>query len=133
MTNVLNFLKDQKIDIAKVKRVVISQQKISSTSYPNAHSRKSQGDAWRDRGYKRAKEQQQNEGYIKLERGFANIPLSGIDVPFQSRYLWAGIMSFRACKITQILYVSHEYAQLIYDQTSSPRTYPVRIDLEFSD
>ena len=47
--------------------------------------------------YKRAQEQQKNEGYIKLERGFATIPLPGIDVPFHSRYLWAGVMPFRAC------------------------------------
>ena len=45
----------------------------------------------------KAQEQQKNEGYIKLERGFATIPLPGIDVPFHSRYLWAGVMPFRAC------------------------------------
>lgn len=48
--------------------------------------------------FERAKEQQRAEGYIKLERGFATIPLPGIDVPFHSRYLWAGVMPFRACK-----------------------------------
>src|ERR1700728_3701028 len=53
--------------------------------------------------YERAKEQQRNEGYIKLERGFATIPLPGIHVTFHSRCLWASIMLFRACKITQIL------------------------------
>lgn len=37
-------------------------------------------------------------GHITLERGFATIPLPGIDVPFHSRYLWAGVMPFRACK-----------------------------------
>ena len=45
----------------------------------------------------KAQEQQNHEGYIKLERGFATIPLPGIDVPFHSRYLWAGVMPFRAC------------------------------------
>ncbi|KAG1761973.1 hypothetical protein EDD22DRAFT_1029606, partial [Suillus occidentalis] len=43
-----------------------------------------------------AKEQQRAEGYIKLERGFATIPLPGIDIPFHSHYLWAGVMPFRA-------------------------------------
>jgi hypothetical protein len=38
------------------------------------------------------------EGLINLERGFATIPLPGIDVPFHSHYLWAGVMPFRACK-----------------------------------
>ncbi|KAJ7769033.1 fatty acid synthase, partial [Mycena olivaceomarginata] len=98
MTNVLNFLKVQKIDIAK----------------------------------------QKAEGHIKLERGFATIPLPGIDVPFHSRYLWAGVMPFRAYQrreseprhvigkyipnlIAIPFAVTKEYAQIIYDQTSSPR------------
>ena len=51
-----------------------------------------------DSCFTKAKEQQAAEGYIKLERGFATIPLPGIDVPFHSRYLWAGVMPFRACK-----------------------------------
>ena len=48
--------------------------------------------------FDRAKEQQEAQGRIVLERGFATIPLSGIDVPFHSRYLWAGVLPFRACK-----------------------------------
>lgn len=47
--------------------------------------------------FEKAQEQQKAEGYIKLERGFATIPLPGIDVPFHSRYLWAGVLPFRAC------------------------------------
>lgn len=50
--------------------------------------------------FERAKDQQKAEGYIKLERGFATIPLPGIDVPFHSRYLWAAVMSFLACKLS---------------------------------
>jgi len=30
--------------------------------------------------------------------GLATIPLSGIDVPFHSRYLWSGVIPFRACE-----------------------------------
>ena len=48
--------------------------------------------------YDKALEKQKEDGFIKLERGFATIPLPGIDVPFHSRYLWAGVMPFRACK-----------------------------------
>jgi len=36
-------------------------------------------------------------GYITLERGIATITLLGIDVPFHSRYLWAGVLPFHAC------------------------------------
>jgi len=50
--------------------------------------------------FEKAQEQQKTEGYIKLERGFATIPLPGIDVPFHSRYLWAGVLPFRACMLT---------------------------------
>jgi fatty acid synthase subunit alpha, fungi type len=57
----------------------------------------------------RSKEQQQAEGYIKLERGFATIPLPGIDVPFHSRYLWAGVMPFRACKLFHLFYLLPEF------------------------
>lgn len=49
--------------------------------------------------FEKAQEQQKAEGgYLKLERGFATIPLPGIDVPFHSRYLWAGVLPFRACE-----------------------------------
>lgn len=50
-----------------------------------------------DECLRRALEQQKAEEYIHLERGYATIPLPGIDVPFHSRYLWAGVMPFRAC------------------------------------
>ena len=58
-----------------------------------------------DNSYQKALELQKSEGYIKLERGFATIPLPGIDVPFHSRYLWAGVMPFRACKSLFISFV----------------------------
>ena len=48
--------------------------------------------------FKHAKAQQKAEGYIKLEQGFTTILLPGIDVPFHSHYLWAGVMPFCACK-----------------------------------
>jgi hypothetical protein len=50
-----------------------------------------------DECYQKALDLQKSEGHITLERGFATIPLPGIDVPFHSRYLWAGVMPFRAC------------------------------------
>lgn len=42
------------------------------------------------------KKQGAEDGYAILECGFAIIPLSGIDAPFHSRYLWAGVVPFRA-------------------------------------
>lgn len=60
-----------------------------------------------DSCFTRAREQQQAEGYIKLERGFATIPLPGIDVPFHSHYLWAGVMPFRACEYSSRCVFAH--------------------------
>ena len=52
-----------------------------------------------DNSFEVAKKQKAAQGgYITLERGIATIPLPGIDVPFHSRYLWAGVLPFRACK-----------------------------------
>ncbi|KAG5638483.1 hypothetical protein H0H81_012415 [Sphagnurus paluster] len=131
MTNVLNYLKVQKIDIAKL-----------TETYTVEKVKEMLGEIVKS-CYEKAIEQQKAEGYIKLERGFATIPLPGIDVPFHSRYLWAGVMPFRAYLSKKInpthlnpdmlvgkyipnliakpFDVSKEYAQIIYDQTSSPR------------
>ena len=103
LTNVLNYLKIQKIDFEKVCPMefitflltlllcqLAQQLSLEKVKEMLADIVKSCND--------KAKEQQASEGYIKLERGFATIPLPGIDVPFHSRYLWAGVMPFRACK-----------------------------------
>ncbi|KAJ6624064.1 fatty acid synthase [Mycena sp. CBHHK59/15] len=131
MTNVLNYLKVQKIDIAKLTETftVEKVKEMLGDIVTECHTR--------------ATEHQKAEGHIKLERGFATIPLPGIDVPFHSRYLWAGVMPFRAYLSKKInvahlnpdmligkyipnliaipFAVTKEYAQIIYDQTSSPR------------
>ncbi|KAF7965824.1 hypothetical protein HWV62_41719, partial [Athelia sp. TMB] len=131
MTNVLNYFKVQKIDIGKM-TVKFGMEKVKEML--NDIVTECSG---------RAQAQQKAEGQIKLERGFATIPLPGIDVPFHSRYLWAGVMPFRAylskkINVAQVnpdvligryipnlvaktFDVTQEYAQLIYDQTSSPR------------
>ncbi|KAI0342734.1 fatty acid synthase [Trametopsis cervina] len=131
MTNVLNYLKLQKIDLVKLTETfTVDQVKEMLAEII-------------DSSYKSAQELQKTEGYIKLERGFATIPLPGIDVPFHSRYLWAGVMPFRAYLSKKInpahldpdtligkyvpnliakpFEVTKEYAQIIYDQTLSPR------------
>jgi hypothetical protein len=35
---------------------------------------------------KMAEERKEKEGFFKIERGKATIPLNGIDVPFQAKY-----------------------------------------------
>ncbi|KZT67951.1 hypothetical protein DAEQUDRAFT_367722 [Daedalea quercina L-15889] len=131
MTNVLNYLKIEKIDIQKLtEKFTIDQVKEMLGEII-------------DSCYTKAKQLQETEGYIKLERGFATIPLPGIDVPFHSRYLWAGVMPFRTYLskkinaahlnpdtlvgkyvpnlVAQPFEVSKDYVQLVYDRTLSAR------------
>ena len=99
MTNVLNYLKAQKIDLAKVCPIYLcTSLRITENyclkliqTYSIEKVKEMLGDIIKS-CHEKAKEQQQaDSGYIKLERGFATIPLPGIDVPFHSRYLWAGV------------------------------------------
>ncbi|KAL1666812.1 acyl transferase domain-containing protein, partial [Schizophyllum commune] len=131
LTNVLNYLKVKKVDIVQLTQ----QFSVEKVKEMLGEIIKSSHDS--------AVEKQKSDGYIILERGFATIPLPGIDVPFHSRYLWAGVMPFRTYLskkinpahlnpdtlvgkyipnlIAQPFDVSREYAQIIYDRTSSPR------------
>jgi len=75
--------------------------------------------------FEKAQEQQKTEGYIKLERGFATIPLPGIDVPFHSWYLWAGVLPFRACMlIYPTMSFSFELIFFIYRSFQENQSYP---------
>jgi fatty acid synthase subunit alpha, fungi type len=102
LTNVPNYLKVQKIDIAKVRcelslpSYLYADLYQLTETYSVENVKEMLGDVV-TKCFDRAKAQQMSKGYIKLERGFATIPLPGIDVPFHSRYLWAGVMPFRAC------------------------------------
>jgi fatty acid synthase subunit beta len=102
LTNVLKYLKVQKIDIAKVRCKLFLASYLYADSYQLTETysvekvKETLGDIYAECS-DRAKAQQMSEGYIKLEREFATITLPGIDVPFHSRYLQAGVMLFRAC------------------------------------
>jgi fatty acid synthase subunit alpha len=103
MTNVLNYLKVKKVDLAKVSPTVCAvsiDTHVSQLSekFTIEEVKKMLGEII-DSCFSSAQEKQKKDGYIVLERGFATIPLPGIDVPFHSRYLWAGVMPFRACKL----------------------------------
>ncbi|EGF98545.1 uncharacterized protein MELLADRAFT_79679 [Melampsora larici-populina 98AG31] len=131
LTNVLNFLKIQNIDIAKLQAMMLLEEvKDKLTEIV-------------DECHKESVAKEKKDGFIVLERGFASIPLPGIDVPFHSRYLWAGVMPFRAYLskklnpahlnpelligkyipnlIAEPFQISREYADRIYQQTNSPR------------
>lgn len=131
LTNVLNLLKVQKIDLVKLAEIMTIEEvreKLVEII---------------DGCWEMMLAKEKETGTIVLERGFATIPLPGIDVPFHSRYLWPGVLSFRNYLskkinvgdlnpdrligkyipnlIAEPFAVSREYAQKIYDQTQSPR------------
>jgi fatty acid synthase subunit beta len=90
LTNVLNALKAQKIDLEKLAGMMSVEElkeKLAEII---------------DGAWDMAVEKEKKDGAVILERGFATIPLPGIDVPFHSRYLWPGVMSFRNYLIKKI-------------------------------
>ncbi|KAH8117927.1 fatty acid synthase [Phellopilus nigrolimitatus] len=125
LTNVLNYIKVEKVDIAKLtEKFSVEQVKEMLGEIIKSC-------------FKKAEDQKAAEGFIKLERGFATIPLPGIDVPVPLA-LPLGRHLSKKINIAQInpdmligkyvpnlvakpFEVNREYAQLIYDQTLSPR------------
>jgi fatty acid synthase subunit beta len=90
LTNVLNMLKAQKIDLQKLSSMMSVEElkeKLSEII---------------EGCWDLAVEKEQKDGGVVLERGFATIPLPGIDVPFHSRYLWPGVLAFRNYLIKKI-------------------------------
>ncbi|ODV91402.1 hypothetical protein CANCADRAFT_32053 [Tortispora caseinolytica NRRL Y-17796] len=81
MTNVLNILKVQKIDISKLMET-LGLEKVTE------HLTEIVSDV--------AQKSLEKPQPIDLERGFAVIPLKGISVPFHSTYLRNGVKPFRS-------------------------------------
>ncbi|KAK9446830.1 acyl transferase domain-containing protein [Limtongia smithiae] len=128
MTNVLNFMKVQKIDLDKLMQTMsLEDVKAQLTEIVTEIAKKSE-----------AKPQP-----IDLERGFATIPLKGISVPFHSTYLRSGVKPFnrfllkklpqQAVKPANLIgkyipnltakpfSISKEYFQEVYDLTGSAK------------
>nr|ODN98836.1 hypothetical protein L204_02800 [Cryptococcus depauperatus CBS 7855] len=132
LTNVLNMLKIQKLDLEKL-----------STMMSVEELREKLSEIIEGCWNMMAEKEKEDGGSVILDRGFATIPLPGIDVPFHSRYLWPGVLSFRNYLVKKIdptqlnpdrlvgkyipnliaepFEVSKAYVQKIFDQTASPR------------
>ena len=130
LSNVLNFIKIQKIDLKKLQEIM-----------PIEEVREKLAEIVRE--VLAASLEEEKKGPIELQRGFASIPLPGIDVPFHSRYLTGGVSPFRAYLSKRInidaispqaligkyipnliavpFELSKSYAELIFAQTESPR------------
>ncbi|KAJ2605522.1 fatty acid synthase alpha subunit Lsd1, partial [Coemansia sp. RSA 1804] len=83
LTNVLNFIFSQKIDVSKL-----------ITEMPLEDVQEQLGKII-DGALVKADEKQTRDGFIHLERGKSTIPLLGIDVPFHSSFLLSGVGPFR--------------------------------------
>ncbi|KAG8530147.1 putative PKS/NRPS-like protein biosynthetic cluster [Bacidia gigantensis] len=128
LTNVTNFLKAQKVDI---------QSLMQTLSIEDVKSR------LRTIIQECALQTKQKPRPISLERGFATIPLKGIDVPFHSTFLRSGVKPFRSFLMKKInrtsidpgklvgkyipnvtakpFEISKEYFEEVYRLTNSPR------------
>lgn len=80
MTNVLNVIKINKIDIVKLQQTLTIEE-------VKAHLKEITDEC--------AKQSSAKEQPIDLQRGFAVIPLKGISVPFHSSYLMNGVKPFQ--------------------------------------
>jgi fatty acid synthase subunit beta len=98
MTNVLNVLKMQKIDIqALMQQMSLDDVKAHLVEIISECRKKTE-----------AKPQP-----VELERGFAVIPLRGIDVPFHSTFLRSGVKPFRSFLLKKINKTSIDPAKLV--------------------
>ncbi|PSS00700.1 malonyltransferase-like protein [Coniella lustricola] len=125
---VCNFLKVQKIDIDKMmKEMSIDEVKKHLLQIIQ----------------QAASETQKKPEPLELERGFATIPLKGIDVPFHSTFLRSGVKPFRSFLLKKInkttidpsklvgkyipnvtakpFALTKEYFEEVYKLTNSPR------------
>lgn len=128
LTSVMNFLKVQKVDIVKLKKE-LSPEDVKAHLVDIIKGCKQQTEA--------------KSQPIDLQRGFATIPLKGIDVPFHSSFLRSGVKPFRSFILKKInkntidpslligkyipnvtarpFELTKEYFQSVYDLTNSPR------------
>ncbi|KAI8145418.1 fatty acid synthase [Fennellomyces sp. T-0311] len=131
LTNVLNYIKKSEIDLQKLMTTMPLEE-------VKKHLSEIIGGA-----LDKTKEKIAKSGRVKLERGYATVPLPGIDVPFHSSFLLSGVAPFRtylAKKINptyinvaqlsakyipnltaQPFSTDKSYIENVYNLTSSPR------------
>ena len=97
LTGVTNFLKLQKIDIKKLKG--LKQDELKEHLRDIIDGCRQQTEA--------------KPRPLDLERGFATIPLKGIDVPFHSTFLRSGVKPFRSFLLKKINKTTIDPAKLV--------------------
>ncbi|EMC93050.1 hypothetical protein BAUCODRAFT_151421 [Baudoinia panamericana UAMH 10762] len=116
LTNVLNYLKAQKIDI---------QQLMHTMSLEDVKSHLV------DIIKECAKQTEAKPKPIELQRGFATIPLKGIDVPFHSTFLRSGVKPFRSFLLKKINKTSIDPGKLVGKYIPNVTARPFEITKEY--
>ncbi|KAF2204997.1 beta subunit of fatty acid synthase [Delitschia confertaspora ATCC 74209] len=116
LTNVLNYLKAQKIDIQELMQSMsLEDVKAHLVEIINGCAEQT-----------KAKPQP-----IDLERGFATIPLKGIDVPFHSTFLRSGVKPFRSFLLKKIHKTSIDPSKLIGKYIPNVTAKPFELTKEY--
>ncbi|KAI5795298.1 acyl transferase domain-containing protein [Peziza echinospora] len=116
LTNVLNFLKVQKIDIQAL------MAKLSLEDVKKKLGEIIQGCA---------DETKLKPQPIELQRGLATIPLRGIDVPFHSTFLRSGVKPFRSFLMKKILKSSIDPSKLVGKYIPNVTAKPFQLTKEY--
>ncbi|KAG7118188.1 Fatty acid synthase subunit beta like protein [Verticillium longisporum] len=114
LTGVMNFLKVQKIDVDEM-RDNIAEAK----------------DALREIVKGSAEETLKKPTPLDLQRGFATIPLKGIDVPFHSTFLRSGVKPFRSFLLKKINRTTIDPSKLIGKYIPNVTAKPFAITKEY--
>lgn len=116
LTNVLNFLKAQKIDIQKLMQSMaledVKEQLVEIVQ-------------------ECAKQTEAKPKPVELQRGFATIPLRGIDVPFHSTFLRSGVKPFRSFLLKKINKTSIDPSKLVGKYIPNVTARPFEITKEY--
>ena len=116
LTNVLNYLKAQKVDIQSLmERMSLEEVK----GHLMAIIREC------------AKQTEAKPTPLELQRGYATIPLKGIDVPFHSTFLRSGVKPFRSFLLKKIHKTSIDPSKLIGKYIPNVTAKPFELTKEY--
>lgn len=116
LTNVTNYLKAQKIDIQQLMQTL-------SLEDVKAHLVEIIKEC--------AKQTEAKPKPLELQRGFATIPLKGIDVPFHSTFLRSGVKPFRSFLLKKIQKTSIDPSKLIGKYIPNVTARPFELTKEY--
>lgn len=116
MTGVLNYLKQQKIDIQSLMQT-LSMEDVKAHLV--------------DIIKECAKQTEAKPKPLDLQRGFATIPLKGIDVPFHSTFLRSGVKPFRSFLLKKIHKTSIDPSKLVGKYIPNVTAKPFELTKEY--